>query len=399
MKKGEFSKQESEVLTSINLEELIRITRELIRVKSVNPPGNYNKISEYISKELNHAGFEVQLFEKIRGKTNVFGFLNGQNKHNTLLLSGHMDVVEAKGKDWVYDPFKAEFQDGYIWGRGAVDMKAAIAAMIVAGKTVASMCKLKGSLMIGATVDDEIAGPLGMKYAINEAIPKIGWPVPNFHVLGEPNNLNITIAFKGRMWIKLSSQGKSAHGGLPEFGVNAIDKMITLLQEIKTMPQTEHPLMGKDTMNIGTILGGDQVNIVPSYCESTIDYRFCSPVGSDEAKLRITQAIERVTIKKYNSYAIDIFECREPVEQDIQSQSIGMAIDCIKEVTKRDCKLLGALSAGDAYYSLRNGIPACWIGPGDPTLMHSINEKIKIDDLLMASKIYALFIMRYCGLC
>ncbi len=394
------SSQEKEVLEAIDVDHLIEMTRTLIRIQSVNPPGNYSEISSFIHNKLVDLGLEVELFEGIKGKTNVFGLLRGLKPARSLLLSGHMDVVGAEDGNWEQDPFGGQLIEGFVWGRGAVDMKAAIAAQIAAVQAIASKYKTCGSLMIGATVDDEIAGPMGMKYVINEGIPKIGWPRPDFHVLGEANNLNVTTAFKGRIWLRISVTGKSAHGGSPELGISAIERLIAVIREIEALPRTEHPLMGRDTVNVGTICGGERVNVVPGFCDSNIDYRFCYPLSSDEAKHRVFQAIDRAA--KHFEPCVEIkyeaFECREPIEQDIDSEPIRLAADCVRTVAKRDCQFLGVLSAGDAYYTILKGISGCWIGPGDPKLLHAVNERISVEEILLAAKIYALIAMRFCGL-
>ena len=136
-------------------------------------------------------------------------------------------------------------------------MKAAIAAQIFAAKAVIeSKIPLASSLMLGCTVDDETAGAWGMKYAIEKGLPSIGWPKPTAHVLGEANDLNLTGSFKGRLWARVSIRGKSAHGGEPSLGVNAIDQMIRLIQRFRTITSLSHPLMGRDTLNLGILQGG-----------------------------------------------------------------------------------------------------------------------------------------------
>jgi succinyl-diaminopimelate desuccinylase len=174
-------------------------------------------------------------------------------------------------------------------------MKCALAAQLYALEAVKrTAAPLRGSVMIGNTVDDETAGVWGMKYMIEKGLSTKGWPLPAFHVLGEANHLNITGSFKGRLWLHITTGGKSAHGGAPQTGINAIEKMIKLIEEFRKIPKTEHLLMGEDTFNLGILKGGAKVNIVPAECEAHLDFRMCSPADSESSLRQFKEIIQKL---------------------------------------------------------------------------------------------------------
>jgi succinyl-diaminopimelate desuccinylase len=396
------NKREQEALSSMDTDKLIELTQKLIRIPSVNPPGEYNDISVLFYDRMRSMGLNTAILEGKPGKPNVLGMLPGTDpKASVLLLSGHMDVVSASNPSaWRYDPFGGEIHEDKIWGRGAIDMKGALAAAILALESVMKAgVQLRGTVILGATVDDETAGPWGMKYVINRGLDAEGWPQPTVHVLGEANNLNITGAFKGRLWVKISVGGKSAHGGEPEAGINAIEKMLKLILNLNGLCRRDHPLMGRETLNIGKILGGEVVNVVPSGCTVHIDFRMCSPGNADEGEKRLRNIIRRLEKEDpdFHVEELEIYEIRDPVEISREHSLIQTMAQCVENITGRKPEFEGSLSAGDLYHVLKMGIPGAWIGAGNGSLRHAKNEHIAIQDLIEMTQVYILLILRLCA--
>lgn len=393
--------QEKKVINSIDIEGMIEYAQRLIKSKSINPPGDYSEISQIVLEESKKIGLEVALFEGHPGKKNVFSLMRGSDPNGEVLcLSGHMDVVPpGDEKIWKYPPFAAEIHNNKIWGRGAADMKCALAAYLYASDAVKrASVPLRGTVMIGNTVDDETAGVWGMKYMIEKGLTTKGWPLPTFHVLGEANHLNITGSYKGRLWFRIISVGKSAHGGTPESGINAIDNMIKLIEKFREVPRTKHPLMGEDTLNLGVLRGGVKVNMVPEECEAHFDFRMCSPANSDSGLRWFRDTIKKLEVEDLNFKASDfeIYERRDPIEVDFNHPAIKTMKSCIRDVMGKEPSVQGAISAGDQYYILKAGIPGIWTGPGDINILHQTDEYIDLDELVQAVKIYASFIQRVC---
>lgn len=392
---------QKEILDRIDTQGLVKLAQRLIQIRSVNPPADYSEISDHLHKMLNALGMETHFLEGSQGKRNVFGLWRGSSPEGALLLSGHMDVVpEGDRGQWSHDPFGGEIHDGWLWGRGSVDMKSAIAAQIFAAKAVTdSGAPLSTSLMLGYTVDDETAGPWGMKYAIEEGLPSLGWPKPTAHVLGEANDLNITGSFKGRLWFRVSTRGKTAHGGEPRLGINAIDQMIRLIHRFRSIPHRKHPLMGTDTFNLGTIEGGRKVNMVPDSCTAHMDLRMCAPGSADQYEKSLREMIEELRREdpQFEVSEFQVYEKRDPIEMAPGHTVIHSMEECIQSIKKRKPRFLGSLSAGDLYHTMKIGIVGAWIGPGDAKLLHQVDERIRVDAIIDAARIYSLLIPHLCG--
>lgn len=387
------------VTQKIDRSAIIDLTTRLVRIPSVNPPGDYAEIASLVYEEMRSAELRTVVLEGEAGKPNVFGLLPASRPGaKTLLLSGHMDVVGlGELGAWRFDPFSATIAEGALWGRGTVDMKGALAAAICAAKAVKdTLGTLPVNVMLGATVDDETAGDLGHKYVLEEGLGKAGWPMPDLHVLGEANNLNVTCSFKGRLWAKVAIKGKAAHGGAPGEGVNAIEKVIEYIRRLQERPVFCHPLLGKDTLNVGTLKGGARVNAVADECEATLDFRF-SAVSADEAASGFKAVMQELQAEDPSFVLKELlfFEKRDPVSVPEGSPDLQILCKAIARATQRHPSLLGALSAGDAYHSIRKGIPGVWVGPGDVRQLHAANERITLEDLYMAAEAYVAIILAY----
>lgn len=391
---------EQEILAHIDEEELLNLTTKLVGFPTENPPADYTLISHFIAEEYRKLNMDVRIVAGQEDKPNVIARWQGNGASTEcLMLSGHMDVVPAGG-GWDHDPFKPLLEGNRLWGRGTADMKGAIAAQIIAVKALRKAgLELKGNLYLGATVDDETAGTMGLRYVINEGWTKLGWPRPTFHILGEPSSLQLFIAFKGRMWVKITLEGRSAHGGNPSAGINAIEKMTALIQAITGLERLGHPQMGSDTINIGTIQGGEKTNIVPDACSITVDYRYVSPQNPEVIERRLKDVIAKLSAQdpQFKLKEFEIFESRSPREVSSENKYIQNLKEITERVTGREANFGGVLSAGDAYWTLSAGIPAVFYGPGSLGVAHTSKEFLPIDELVSAAKIFALYTLQTVG--
>ena len=391
---------EQAILANISKQELIDLTRRLVAFKSENPPADYTAIAQFLHHEYRTAGLEVQIVAGQQDKPNVCARWKGSGESTEiLLLSGHMDVVPS-GESWSHDPFDATVVNNCLSGRGTADMKGALAAQLLAVKALLKAgVQPKGDLYLFATVDDETAGTMGLRYIVREGLERLGWPKPTFHILGEPSSLNLFVAFKGRMWVRIALQGRSAHGGNPQAGVSAIEKMTFLLPEFLRIERLTHPLMGTDTINIGTIQGGEKTNIVPDTCVVTIDYRYVAPQTSADIEAKLQQAIARAATRdpeiKLKEFVV--FERREPQELPQDNKYFQSLKSITEEVLVRPVNFGGVLSAGDAYWTIYAGIPAVFYGPGDLKVAHTNKEQVPLDELEAAARIFALYALRMLG--
>ena len=383
----------SKALDRLDPSSIIALTQKLVRIESINPPADYGKISTFIERWLSSLpNVEVHVIEPQPGKRNVVARIRGRGDGPSMLVSNHMDVVPAGvPAEWARPPFSAEIAEGRIWGRGTTDMKGATSAQLNAFKVIAEIGQPEGDVIIACTVDDETAGEWGMKYLVEHGFAEIGWPLPGFHILGEPTCLEVVCAFKGRLWIEITLRGRAAHGGNPERGVNAIDQMIRLTNAFKPLLAGNHPLVGADTFNLGVIEGGKQVNVVPEFCRARIDLRF-GPGRTTEQLLNDLQATaQRISSEapRFSIEAFNVFERREAVEVDPANGGVQRLMDCVQNVTGRRPQLQGTLASGDLYHSLRAGIPGIYWGPGDMALAHTTNEYVDPSELVTAARVYA----------
>lgn len=391
---------EEKVLNLIHSEEIIQLAKELIAFPTENPPANYTEISKFIHAQYIKLGLEVKVISGEPGKTNICARWQGDgSSKEVLLFTGHQDVVPA-GEGWKYNPFVATIEGNNLIGRGTNDVKGTLAAQMIAVKALKEAgVNLKGSLYLFSTVDDETAGNMGLKYVINEGWEQLGWEKPTFHILGDPTNLDVFIAFKGRMWVKITLEGRSAHGGNPAAGINAIEKMTHLIEEILKYERQSHPLMGVDTINIGTIQGGEKTNIVPSQCTMTVDYRFVTPQTSEDIVQRLMTTIKGLEAidPEFKLKEFTIFERRDPRDVAADNRFVQELKSITEEITLKPSKLGGFLSAGDAYHSLSKGIPAVVYGAGSISDAHTNKEFVPLDELVASSKILALYALRTLG--
>ncbi len=205
-------------------------------------------------------------------------------------------------------------------------------------------------------------------------------------IVGEPTNLDIAIAEKGVLWIRIVVKGKSAHAGLPEKGKNAIERAYSIIKALSDMEyKTTHPLLGKPTINIGKISGGTKVNVVPDYCEIEVDRRIIPGEDVEEVKKEIIECL------KDQEYSIEYFLHAKPFEIDKNNEFVLRLKEIVKNVTNKEPKIKGIFGFTDARFAYEKGVTPIIFGPGSAKQSHTVNECVEIEQVLNAAKIYSLF--------
>ena len=261
----------------INKSRLIRLTQNLIRINSENPGSNEYRISRFIKDYLERLGLKTRIYEFQKKRSNIIAQLKGRNTKYSLLLSPHLDTVPS-GSNWRFDPLGAIIHKGKIYGRGATDDKGNLACALEAiNSIIEDKFKLDYNLLFAATADEESGSKLGLIPLINKSILR-----PDYALILDAADFNIVITQKGLIHLKIKVSGKKAHGAYPWQGENAIDKVIRIVNEIKKYKfrYKTHSMLRAPTINIGTIQGGDKVNIVADWCEFEIDIRFLPNMSS-----------------------------------------------------------------------------------------------------------------------
>jgi succinyl-diaminopimelate desuccinylase len=407
-------RQEVSRMIEANQDDLVQITRELVRIPSVNPPGDYEAVVRKMQELYRAEGLEpvvavapeqeVKDLELSFPRPNVMALSPGSRRSPVFCLDAHMDVVGIGDPSaWKYPPFGGEIHDGKIYGRGAEDTKGHLAIQLIVFRALKQAgVDLKGDLLLTSTVDDEIGQWPGMGYLLEKGFQEHGFPKPDYHIVGEPTGLEtVGCLARGRLWYEIIFKGTSAHGGNPKEGVNAIEKAIKLANAVLAYDIQTDPLMGSDTINIGIIQGGEAINIVPDRCKITFDIR---------------PATKKEVVKRFMDETIRQMKARDPgfriesirLLNDRQTGGIGPDHEFVKvvqkvvgEITGKSVSptgnMAGYSSLGNAYWTSNNGVAGLMYGGGDFSRAHSVDEYITIDELVETAKAFAGLVVELCA--
>ena len=403
-------------------EDLIDLTQKLIRIPTLNPPGNnYLEICEFLKQRMKKNGFETKLIRAYEtpGDSNKFprwnlvSFKDGVNKGNTIHFNGHTDVVET-GNDWSVDPFEGKYIDGLIYGRGACDMKGGIAASIIAVECfVAVSPNYSGRIELSFTADEETGGYGGVAFLANE-----GYFSPDrisSVIIPEPLNKNrICLGHRGVWWAEIETFGKIAHGSMPFLGDSAIRHMGAVLKkfEEKLYPKlktikTNMPVVPEgaksSTMNINSIHGGEAEQekgfsgypapVVADNCKIVIDRRFLIEEEILKVKKDVDDILKNLEKERENfSYKITDLHEVIPTMTDKNSRLVSELTSSIKEILGVNPDYVISPGTYDQKHIERIGkLKNCVAyGPGILDLAHQPDEYISVNDMLDSAKVMAL---------
>ncbi len=398
-------------------DELIQLCSDLISINSENPPGHMEEITKYICSYLEQNSIDYEVLRPCPDTPDIIATL-GKDSGRTLLLNGHSDVVPVGDLDkWDFDPFSGKVENGKILGRGASDMKAGLGGLLFAMAIIRkNNINLNGKAVLTVVPDEEVSGEMGTKWLIENNVV-----TGDACIVAEPSGFNnIEIGQKGSVWVKLKARGKSAHGSLaPYAGDNAIEKIIKILKELKTLRkiEAEYPpeiadvikkskeiakeelqipgvenIIDHITVNIGKISGGIKTNMVPDYAEAEVDIRL--PVG---IKAAIVEDKIKETIEKYSLTGID-FECDWKAEAnytDAKSEIVEIVAQNAKQILGVDVTRTYQWASSDARYYRQKGIPTLQYGPANTEGIHSYNETVDVKDVIDSTKVYVASIIDY----
>ncbi len=376
-------------------EEVVKLTQQLIQIKTINPPGDELPLAEYVSSYLKKVGLEVELINHSPNRASVLARLKSPRRKPGLLFNAHLDTVPIGNEKWIHEPFKGEVAEGRIWGRGSADMKGGLAVLMVAVKAIAeAQLPLQGDLILAVTAGEEVDSLGATTLSGREDIGPV-----QAVMIPEPSNNDVFIAEKGALWLEISTHGKTAHGGMPELGRNAVMMMIPLLTELQKMvfPFKEHPLLGGFTQSVNTISGGVKTNVVPDHCAVTVDMR--TVPGQDHKA--IVKQIENLISdlgKKIPDFkaSVRVTNDRIPIESSPDEPVIQGFFEIVSEVTGER-----PVPKGVRYYTdavafvpvLKTPMIIC--GPGEAPLAHQPNEYVEISKLIQSLRIFTLAGVRF----
>jgi succinyl-diaminopimelate desuccinylase len=385
---------------------LVRLLQDLIRQRSVNPPGDVSAVAQILQRELSSIGTDVSLHTSAPGMVNVQAVMKGLKEKPRFLFNGHTDVVtEGDQSAWTVGPFDGVVKGDLIYGRGAADMKGGLAAIAICLRGLAeSGVTLNGDVVFHAVADEEVDSIYGTKYMIKNGLAKADLGiVAEGSVFG--GTIGIRQAVRGNCWLKLTTHGKAAHASNPSNGVNAVLGMCKLLLALERaqLEYTPHRLLPAPTISPGTVIrGGSKTNIIPERCEAEVDVRLVPGMTQESVVRKINQTIDalRAEDPKFSA-SVETFAYAPAAEIDESSAVLEAAKKAAKAVVGYDPKLTAGYGTTDGAYLIHDaGVQViCGFGPGDhkTSRQHGADENVSITDLVNFAKIYALTLMYSLG--
>ena len=387
--------QVADLAAHLDRDRLVGRLSELVSTASENPPGEELEVARLVESYCRSMGLDVATHEAERDRPSVVARWSGDSGP-TLGYCSHYDVVPAGDvRLWDVDPYGASMSDGRMFGRGTSDAKGPIAAALEAVEILrrAGM-DLHGTLELELVADEETMGFKGAGYLVDQQIVS-----PDIAIVGEPTSLRVVRAQRGACWIRITTNGVAAHGSAPERGISAVRHMAELVLRLEeTLPDITHPVLGGPTVSVGTIRGGEKVNVIPASCTIEVDRRTV-PGESEESVLETLNEAVEVARKRFPDMdaEIEIMFKSNPFEVDEDAELVQTVAQSMTDVTGREVELVGFRGASDARFLFEAGADVVVCGPGDITLAHTARESIDLDELEQGALGYALAFARLLG--
>ena len=439
--------------------EITTFLSNLIRINTTNPPGNETDAATFIAQYLARDGFTCEVLESAPGRGSVITRLKGSGEKPNLLLLSHLDVVAANPAEWSVDPFAGTVKDGYVYGRGAYDMKGMLAVELFTLKLLKqNNIPLKGDIVLAATADEEKGGEEGAGYILRKHKDKVWCP----YVLNEGGGLAIPqkngnvypvqTAEKGILWFKIKAKGTPGHGSTPNTADNAIlriNKVIAKLDSYKPAtvyvptlkeflseiarinpdlkadftnllnnPNQSEQILDqlakkdkalaeeirprtKTTITPTIIRGGIKENIIPSECEVTFDCRVLPGQSVNDTLETIKGLLKDVG---YDKLSFEIIQIHDGSESTTKTPLYSAITDVLREV-EPNCGVTPAMTTGgtDSRFFRETG-SICYgfhpMRPDEPNdllekRMHGIDERITIENLVWGTSVFYEAVKRF----
>jgi acetylornithine deacetylase len=359
--------------------DAVDLLRALVRTPSVNPEleaggAGEADIARLTAGWLAEWGFEVEWREPVPGRPSVVARHGSGGP--TLLLNGHLDTVGVEGM--MIAPFGAREEDGRLFGRGACDMKAGVAALLAAARAIARTGHA-GSLVVALTADEEHAS-LGMADCVASGLEA------DAAIVCEPTSLAVMPAHKGFVWLDVEVRGRAAHGSRPEVGIDAIRNAARYLVALDALDAAlgegePHPLLGHGSWHVGTIRGGAAPSVYPERCTVSLERRTLPGESAADVLAEFQSVAADLRVRAPDSdvrLEVSLERPGTEVAPDHPLVTGLMAAAAEEGVAPR----VEAMTAWvDAAYLNGAGIPAVCFGPGSIEQAHSADEWVEIREV------------------
>ena len=400
------------VFGQISADEVVELTRALVRIPSVYRPGetgaNEAEVASFVEGWFRREGLPVEVQEVAPGRPNVLSWIGEKGPgRRCLLLEGHTDVVtEGDAAEWTWPPFGGELRDGRIYGRGAADMKSGLAAAMVtlaafkrAGVTPA------GKLVVGALVDEE-DGMIGVRHLVKTPAGR----ELDAAIICEPEENELCLEQRGVVWARIRARGHMAHGAMPEAGANPITALGALLRDVPALEKQLRKLCQKSRhLKPPTVtptivqgpprgVGAPQSNVIPALAEMTLDVRLTPGIDAEgmrgELEALCRKAEAAVPGVKLEWEPVNAFRLATSVDK---AEPIAQAMmHGVRKATGRAPRYGGVPGSTDGtILRMELGIPIVTCGPGNRLIPHQVDEYVEVRELVEAAKIYAASALKY----
>lgn len=366
----------------------VALTQEILRIDTINPPGNEEACARHLGRLLEAGGFRTRYHSFGPGRVNLLADIGGQAERAPLCFTGHIDVVPLGTAAWRNDPFAAQTDAGRLYGRGSSDMKSGVAAIVTAALRMAPHLDGTAGVSLVITAGEETGCEGAFHLARDGVLGRAG-----ALVVGEPTSNYPCVGHKGAFWLRVRARGVTAHGSMPEKGDNAIYKAARAVSRLEQFrfANPPHPLMGQATLNVGTIQGGLNINSVPDQAVIGVDIRTVPTVSHAALLQELARALgPEVQVEALMDLQSVYTDAGEPWMQsvfDVMASILGE-----RPAPRAATYFTDAASLGHAY----GQPPTVVLGPGEPQMAHQTDEYCVIERIHQAVAAYEELIRRWC---
>ena len=369
----------------------VELTRQIVRMNTVNPPGDEEQCARHLGVLLENAGFKVAYHQLSPQRASLVATIGGSGDKAPLCFTGHIDTVPLGAAKWRMDPFAADTDAGKLYGRGTSDMKSGVAAFVVACVNLSGRLERSPGLELVITAGEE-TGCQGAFHLTRKsgALGRAGAVV-----VGEPTSNYPFVGHKGAFWVNARTKGVTAHGSMPEKGVNAVFKAaraVAVLEKFR-FSSPPHPLMGQATLNVGTIRGGLNINSVPDEAVIGIDIRTVPSVRHAQIKADLARQLGA-------DVELETLLDLESVYTAPEDPWVQEVFDVMQSILgKRPEPRAATYFTDAAALNVAYGTPPTIIlGPGEAPLAHQTDEYCVVERVTESVAAYEEIARRWCSI-
>ena len=370
--------------------DAVALTKSLLGFQTVNQPGRERDCAHHAGALLEGWGFRVDYHEYAEGRTSVVARAGGVDSKRPLCLTGHLDVVALGTRSWSKDPFAGETDGDRLFGRGTSDMKAGVAGILLAAASLKDRFASTPGVVIVLTAGEEGGCVGSLQLAQTQLLGRAG-----AMVVGEPTSNYPLVGHKGSIKFHATFRGVSAHGSMPHLGVNAIYKAARALGTLEAFDfgAAPHAVMGAPTLNVGTVEGGNGINMVPDVAKIGVDIR--TVPGMDHRAL-----LERLEATLGKDAALDVFSDLPPVWTAPENEWVQRVFEICKPFAGEAPTARAAPYMTDAANLLKvyAGAPTVVLGPGEAQMAHQTDEYCSMERIRQSVAIYEEIIRDWCAI-